>query len=220
MATVWITYSWDDNKEADVDFIAQELERIGLNVKLDRWNIGAGRRLWEQIEKFITSPNESDAWILYATQNSLGSEACKEEYSIALDRALRNRGGTFPIIGLFPSTIDYELIPAGLRTRLYVSITDPDWKERIKAAAEGRSPSIVSPMVQPYTINIHNVPGRIKPQFVIEVRPRAGTWSPFVAAIPISEIEKVKPRILQGPKGRIPQAGMLVGGGSGTSDDG
>lgn len=26
MATIWMTYAWDDNQEQDVDFIAQELE--------------------------------------------------------------------------------------------------------------------------------------------------------------------------------------------------
>lgn len=214
MATVWLTYAWDDNKDSDVDFIAQELNRAGLVVKLDRWNIAVGKRLWQQIENFICDPNESDAWILYATQNSLGSEACKEEYSYALDRALRQRGSTFPIISLFSSTVDNTLIPAGLRTRLYVSITDPDWKERIKSSAEGRAPSIASPAIQPYTIDIHKVDSR----FVIEVRPRAGTWSPFIAAIPNTEKERINPNILHGPRGRIPYGGMLSMSGSGISD--
>jgi hypothetical protein len=220
MATIWITYAWEDNKDSDVDFIAQELIRIGLAVKLDRWNIGAGKRLWEQIENFISSPKESDAWILYATQNSLGSEACKEEYSYALDRALHSRGATFPIIGLFPSTVDNNLIPIGLRTRLFVSITDPDWKERIKAAAEGNAPSIVSPMVQPYTIDVHKKYEQSGLRLIIEVRPRAGTWSPFFAAIPIAEKDRVNPSILHGARGRVPQGGALFGTGKGTSDDG
>jgi hypothetical protein len=183
VTTVWITYAWADNQYADVDYIAQELGRVGLTVKLDRWNIEAGKRLWQQIENFISNPEESDAWILFATQNSLGSEACKEEYSYALDRGLHQRGSTYPIIGLFPSVVDNSLIPAGLRTRLYVSITDPDWKERIKASAESRSPRITTSIVQPYTINIH----RDNSRFAIEVRPRAGTWSPFFAAIPNAE---------------------------------
>jgi hypothetical protein len=216
MATVWITYAWDDNKDSDVDFIAQELTRTGLVVKLDRWNIAAGKRLWQQIENFICNPNESDAWVLYATQNSLGSEACKEEYYYALDRALHQRGSAFPIIGLFPSTIDNSLIPAGLRTRLYVSITDPDWKERIKSSAEGRIPNIASSDLQPYTINIH----KDNSHFVVEVRPRAGTWSPFIAAIPSIERERVNLSILHGPRGRVPFAGGLSMSGSGTSDDG
>jgi len=56
MATIWLTYRWDDNKDQDVDFLAHELVAAGLTVKLDRWNLGAGRRLWEQIENFIQNP--------------------------------------------------------------------------------------------------------------------------------------------------------------------
>lgn len=220
MATVWITYAWGDNKDTDVDFIAQELQRVGLVVKLDRWNIEAGRRLWPQIENFICNPDESDAWLLYATSNSLGSEACKEEYAYALDRALHSRGMAFPIIGLFPSAVDNNLIPAGLRARLYVSITDPDWKERIKAAVEGHAPNISSPMVQPYTIEIHKETEQSGSRFVIEIRPRAGTWSPFMAAIPIAEKDRVNPNILHGARGQIPQFGALFGAGTGTSNDG
>src|SRR3990172_9019253 len=105
MATTWLTYAWEDNKEGDVDFVAQELEQAGVSVKLDRWNLKAGKRLWEQIEHFIQDPQESDAWVLYATANSLGSEACKEEFAYALDRALRSRGQDFPVVGLFSRTI-------------------------------------------------------------------------------------------------------------------
>jgi hypothetical protein len=35
MATVWITYAWADNQHNDIDFVAQELGRVGLTVKLD-----------------------------------------------------------------------------------------------------------------------------------------------------------------------------------------
>ena len=33
MATVWITYAWEDNEDQMVDFIAQELEAAGLKVQ-------------------------------------------------------------------------------------------------------------------------------------------------------------------------------------------
>lgn len=204
MATVWITYAWNDNNDSDVDFIAQELERIGLSVKLDRWNVEAGKRLWQQIENFITNPNESDAWILVATQNSLGSEACKEEYFYALDRALHQRGSTFPIISLFTSTVDDNLIPAGIRVRLYVSITDPDWKERIKATAEGIPLSIEHPQVLPYTLKIYQ-PKPNSRRYTIEVRPRAGVWAPFVAAIPEAEKDVLDADIIWGPKDGPPR---------------
>jgi TIR domain len=213
MATIWITYSWADNTHRDVDFAAQELEAAGLTVKLDRWNIGAGRRLWEQIEEFIQDPRQSDAWLLYATQASLGSEACKEEYAYALDRALKTRGGAFSVIGLFPATVNETLIPAGVRTRLYVSLRDPDWKERVVAAASGRAPKPSRPHLEPFFIAMHPAPGG---EIAIEVRPRAGTWAPFIAAVPTAEVSAVNPRLMHGPAGCPTTVGALFSYGTGT----
>ncbi|MGB3903816.1 MAG: toll/interleukin-1 receptor domain-containing protein [Anaerolineae bacterium] len=220
MATIWLTYAWQDNEQGDVDFTAQELEVAGLVVKLDRWNLKAGVRLWEQIQDYITSPEQSDAWVLYATQNSLGSQACREEFTYALDRALTARGEPFPVIALFPATVDRQLIPAGIRTRLFVSLTDPDWKERIKAAAERRAPGISRERVQPYHIQIHKVELPAQAGYAIEVRPRAGTWSPFFAAVPIDEKDDINPNILRGPKGHVPSGGVLRMTGESKSEDG
>ncbi len=55
---------------------------------------------------------------------------------------------------------------------------------------------------------------------MIEVRPRAGSWSPFIAAIPASEKEQVRPSIYHGAAGRVPTGGVLFGTGDGTSPDG
>ena len=216
MNSVWITYAWDDNKDSDVDYIAQDLIRSGLDVKLDRWNLSAGKRLWEQIDAFIQDPSKSDAWLLYATQASLGSERCKEEFAWALGRALEKRGSNFPIIALFPGSVDNALIPAGIKTRLFVSITDPDWKERIVAAIEGRQASITKPQIEPYALTVH----KNGEEYTIEVRPRAGTWSPFLAAIPIHEKEAVSPKLRHGSTNRIPTSGILMNCGEGTSNDG
>jgi len=198
--SIWITYAWDDNKDGDVDFIAQELIRQGLDVKLDRWNLTAGKRLWEQIESFIQDPSKSDSWLLYATQTSLGNERCKEEFAYALDRALNARGD-FPVIALFPSTVDNSLIPAGIKVRLFVSITDPDWKERLVASVEQRQPDITKPKIEPYDLIIHKLNNE---QHAIEVRPRAGTWVPFVVGIPINEKDRVSPSLHHGASKRPP----------------
>jgi TIR domain len=205
LAKLWLTYAWADNQHRDVDFFAQELKAIGLDVRLDRWNISAGKRLWEQISVSIQDPAECDAWVLYATQNSLGSEACKEELAYALDRALSVRGEKFPIIGFFPSSINATLIPAPLKVRLYLTARDPDWRERIKAATEHRSPAIYPGDIDPFEIKLHRLPK----QFLIEVRPRAGIWTPFLAAIPITEKDNVKPELAFGPSGRPPGASMI-----------
>jgi hypothetical protein len=205
MKKVWITYSWKDNEEKDVDFIAQQLGK-DVEVKLDRWVLGAGKRLWEQLDNHISNPDESDAWLIYATQNSLGSEPCKEEFAIARQRALDSRGANFPIIALFPASVENSLIPPGITIRLHVSLSDTDWKERIISAAQNRQPSISAPITEPYVLTLHKSVGGDN---VIEVRPRAGTWSPFIMAIPANEIEEDKVRIMHGPKSLVPNGGSL-----------
>lgn len=218
MAKLWITYAWADNQAQDVDYIAQELGGSGLEIKLDRWNLGAGRRLWEQIEHFICSADECDAWVLVATENSLASEPCKEEFAYGLDRALNSRGQAFPVIGLFLSDVDDSLIPAGIRTRLFVSVTDPDWKERIVAAAEGRQHNVDRPNVEPYFMQVHPPEGQ-QNKFAIEVRPRAGVWAPFIACVPLAEKDELNPNIMVGPRGVPTGTGMLTNCGSGPTKD-
>lgn len=218
--SIWITYAWDDNRDCDVDFAVQELIREGLDVKLDRWNLTAGKRLWQQIESFIQDPSKSDGWLLYATQASLGSQKCQEEFYYALDRALKTRGGDFPVITLFPATVDESLIPAGIKTRLFVSITDPDWKERIVAAVERREPSVTKRLLEPYSLTMHKRESAGQETYVIEVRPRGGTWSPFIAAIPLTEKDVVSPSLSHGPAKRLPGGCMLMNWGERESPDG
>jgi hypothetical protein len=216
MKRLWITYSWEDNTNNDIEYIAQELENVGISVKLDIWNIKAGKRLWEQIDNFISNPSESDALAIIATQNSLGSEPCKEEVAYALERALNKKGQGFPLLGIFTTDVDKELIPSSIKTRLFVSLKDRDWIERIKSSLEDRSPNIPKPIIEPYTVETRTFnDGRI----VIEMRPRAGTWSPFFCGIPLYEKENLIPMILPGPKGNIPSGGVLTMAGDGESDD-
>ncbi|MGI2216143.1 toll/interleukin-1 receptor domain-containing protein [Shewanella baltica] len=191
MKKIWITYCWKDNENNDVEFMAQQLETQGFEVKLDRWEISAGKRLWEQIDNFITNKSESDAWIFYATQNSLGSEPCKEEYAYALDRALSDRGNNYAVIAVFPSSVEKELIPAGIKTRLFVSLEDNDWLARISASVKGEKPNISRKSLDPFVVNMHSVENQ-QYKFVFEVRPRAGVWSQTFIAIPNSEVEKTR----------------------------
>lgn len=200
MASIWLTYAWVDNKEGDVDFVAQELEAAGMTVRLDRWELHAGGRLWEQIGSKISNPQVTDAWVLYATPNSLQSPACREELEYALNRALAKRGESFPVIALFPETVDEMLIPPAIRVRLFVSLEDDNWKERIKAASERRAPEIGRPTIAPYALTVHE-PQTAGGRYKIEVRPRAGTWVPFVAAVPLAEKDELDPSIHHGPKG-------------------
>jgi TIR domain len=202
---LWLTYTWLDNESDDVDFLSQELERVGVEVCIDRWVLGAGKRLWEQIEEFITNPAQCDAWALYATQTSISREGCKEELAYALDRALKTRGGNFPLIGITPSLADVDFFPGAIRTRLCVSLEDVDWAERIKAAAEGRSPTIPRPEIAPYSIKLY----RTESRFFIEMRPRVGTWTRFFVGVSVGEREDVDPTLTHGPSGSLPAGCML-----------
>ena len=212
--TLWITYAWKDNANGDVDYVAQELKTAGISTKLDRWNLTAGERLWEQIEMHISNPNESDGWLLIATENSLGSEPCREEYAYALSRALDTRTGGFPVIALFSGEVDNALIPAGIKTRLYLSITDPDWKERVKAALEGRSPLIMVPELEPFVVKIYEFPPDDDGyRYLVTIRPRTGIWSPFFCALPEEEHDSVAPKVSVGsvryPPKSMPQARVM-----------
>jgi TIR domain-containing protein len=210
MPTIWITYAWDDNTQCDVDFIVQELVRVGVQVMLGSWNIRANGRLWEQIERFIQEEKGSDAWLIYATQNSLGNKACKEEFSYALDCVFNRRGTNFPIVALFPGPVDNYLMPAGSRPYLCISLTDPEWTERVKAAAEERTPSLARPQLEPFSIQVHRDRYAADYRFAIEVRPRASTWAPFFAAVPLPEKDRVQPHIMHGPRGQVPQGCALT----------
>jgi hypothetical protein len=198
--TLWLTYAWVDNENSDVDFIAQELRKQGIGVKMDRWSVVAGRRLWDQIGDGIGSPAQCDGWAIHATENSLRSEPCREELAIALDRALRSRGDAFPLIGIFPKSISSDLVPPAIRVRLYVSLTDPDWRERVVGSLEGRAPQPPNNVV-PFHKTIHKS-GRA---IVVEVRPRVGRWYPTLVAVPIEEQSKVS-EVFFGPSGQPPSA--------------
>jgi len=111
MPTLWLTYAWKDNEFEDVDFIASRIRDQGIDVRIDKTRLLAGRRLWDQIDENIRS-SDVDGRAIYTTENSLKSEPCQEELAYALDRALRTRGATFPLIGIFPTPLDHEISPS------------------------------------------------------------------------------------------------------------
>lgn len=175
---LWLTYAWKDNQDQDVDHIIAELRAKGLEVRYDRVQLLAGRRLWDQIDQAINDPTTA-AWAMLVTPNSLQSEPCQEEIAYALDRTLRSRGHAFPLIGIFPSEIDRTLIPSALATRLYVNLRDPEWAQQIYDAVNG-SKSVQPTSPPSYALHMHTVQG--KP--AVEVWPRSGRWYPFVALVP------------------------------------
>ena len=213
MDSLWLTYAWKDNETNQVDFVIQELEQEGISVHFDRAQLLTGRRLWDQIEQGIMSP-DVNAWALYLTRNSLESEPCQEELAYALDRTLRTKGTDFPLIGIMAEPVSRELIPASIATRLYVDLTQDDWLGRIVSGVRNESPPRTTSNLQPFEIRTHNFNGKK----VIEVWPRAGRWAPAQAIFKIEEFERLT-TILGAPNGHITGTGMASTS-EGISNDG
>ncbi len=214
MPKLWLTYAWTDNQDNDVDFVAQELERRGLQVNFDRVHLVAGQRLWSQIDRGISDPQLSDAWAIFVTANSLKSEPCQEELAIALDRALRKRGGQYPLIGIFPTDVDRELVPSAIAVRLWVHLQDPTWADQIVSSLTNgarTSPSEVAPFHLKKHVDRNG-------NIWAELRPRSGTWYPAIVLVPENE-RSILGAALPGAPGHIPSGGMVheqdISGGSG-----
>lgn len=200
--TVFLTYAWEDNAEGDVDFIAQELRGAGLTVEMDKVSFTPGRRLWDQIGEKITSSG-TDAWGYVVTRASLQSEACREEYYLALNRALTERGQVFPLIALVQGVPIGEL-PPSLKIRLAVHIGDADWIERVVAGVEGRAPRIPEAELSPIALKWHVGPDAKR---YLEVRPRLETIYDWRVRIPLDHADTITNSQVA-PSGAIPTASM------------
>lgn len=204
MKKIWLTYAWKDNEEEDVDFVVQQLKAEGLAVGFDRVQLQAGKRLWEQIDRLISDP-DLNAWAIYVTENSLQSEACLEELAYALDRSLRERGSDFPIIGIFPKPIDRSMIPSAIATRLYVTLEDNEWAQRVAASVSNTPLNTSEKNVVPYRFAVHTKQNNK----VFEVWPRAGTWLDFMVAVEDQEGDLLK-SVMNGARGAIIGTGIVT----------
>jgi hypothetical protein len=172
MNPLWITYAWKDDEGGDFSYLVQELRAVGIEATYDKVALIPGLRLWEQIADRITS-SPLGGWAYLLTPSSLESEACREELAYALDRALGARGSDFPLIGLLHG-VRIEDVPPALRVRRCISLANPDWKEEVAAAIEGRPPRIQLAAQAKYVWNVHPSYLGDPSQMAVEVRPRFG----------------------------------------------
>jgi hypothetical protein len=147
------------------------------------------------------------------TENSLNSQPCQEELAIALDRALRTRGGDFPLIGIFPAPIDRALIPSAIATRLYVNLRQSDWADLVAAGAQKRKPGAATNAVTPLVAKFHEMGG----QPVLEIRPRSGRWYPCIVGVPKNGPLKIR-NVMPGPSGGPPPSAGQVSMGDAPSE--
>src|SRR5690349_13983411 len=94
---LWITYAGVDNQQGNFDYLTQELGNVGIEARYDKIALIPGQRLWDQIAQEITQ-SPIGGWASLVTANSLTSQACQEELSYALKRALEAKGAVFPLV--------------------------------------------------------------------------------------------------------------------------
>lgn len=199
---LWLTYAWKDNEDKNIDFIINELSKTSLIVKFDRKNLIPGQRLWTQIGGIITDPNECDAWGLVLTNNSLNSQACIEELSYALDRALSTKDESFPMFALLKD-ISFEMLPPSLKVRLGISLEEDNWVNKVIAAVNKVSVGFESSEIRPFILTVYSQ--------CLEIRPRLERIAPFVVAVDIQEqVSGNVIRCTQGPAKQIPVASVKV----------
>jgi hypothetical protein len=198
---LWLTYAWRDNEEQGVDFVISELKSTGLDVHFDRAQLIVGKRLWQQIDAAIKDSSTS-AWAMFVTENSLRSEPCLEEIAYALDRALREKGSDFPLIGIFPAPVDREILPSALATRLYVNLRDPSWKKQVHDGVVGKN-----------TFNVQ-APTSIRSQMAYRAYiggvATGGHMGPFAAMVPEEEHDNFG-TIFVSPRNYFPKSMMTMG---------
>lgn len=170
---IWLTYAWADNDEGDFDYLVQELSREGIPAIYDKIALIPGRKLWSQIAEKISDELLS-GWAYLLTPNSLVSNACQEELSYALQRAVETKGDEFPLIGLLHG-ISIRDVPLPLRVRLCVNLANPDWIEELRAAILNQPPIRKKSDQEPYIIKIHRNYQRQEGVNAIEIRPRFGS---------------------------------------------
>ncbi len=72
--------------------------------------------------------------------------------------------------------------------------------------------------VDPFVLKVHKNIGHKR--YCIEVRPRAGIWAPFLAAIPLCEKDHVNPGFMWGARDTPTGSGVMTMVGEKPSDDG
>ena len=200
MKKLWLTYAWKDNEDREIDYIIQQLDKTDIKVKFDRRNLVAGQRLWTQIGGFITDPNECDAWGMVLTGNSIRSEACVEELSYALQRALSSKGEDFPLIALLHNVSPGDLPPA-LKIRICVPLQNPGWVKQLVAAVKKSAPGFIPSGLSDFILKEHQTSSG----YCLEIKPRLERICPFAVAVDYDEKSSGNvTRCSPGPAGKIP----------------
>lgn len=205
MKKLWITYAWSDDEEGNVDYIIHELDKYDdIEIKFDKRNLIPGQRLWQQIGGIITDIKECDAWGILLTKNSIRSEACIEELSYALDRAISSNCEGFPIFALLKD-IDITNVPPSLRVRLCIPLENNDFKVQVHSAVYKQPSGYTPKNLSDWIITLRK--DQDTNLLTFEFRPRFDRIIPYSIAVDFEE--NINGNVLganHGPSGGMPNA--------------
>lgn len=134
---LWITYPWVDRPEGEFSYLVNQLKAAGLQASYSSTCLISGRRLWEEIGHKITS-GELDGWAYLLTRRNSKERFLMEELLGTLERVSKEKGVSFPSIGLLHG-IAAQSLPPALKLRPNIHLADPRWKEEIRHLLKRRS---------------------------------------------------------------------------------
>lgn len=188
MGTVWITFATEDNVDGDIDYLAQEISRSGWKTRMHPMFPNEDEKIDRLIPAFLSKPEQSDAWILYASPRALAGGRA-ERIQSAIDKALSTRTA-LPRIALLPQA-DVQTPSMTHRIR----VDDPLWRQQLGEALEcNLETSAQSEGLPPYVAKLQTI-SEDSFRYSFEFRPKMGRWEPFLFAIPPEDRSRVAPEI-------------------------
>ena len=191
MGTVWITFATENNVDGDIDYLAQEIGRCGLRTRMHPMFPGEDEKIDRLIPAFLSRPEQSDAWILYASSEGL-PQGRAERIREAVNRALESRNSV-PIVGIFLNA-QAATDASAIRFNHVLFADDPEWRGRLGEALNCDLSTTDDDGLPPYVAKLR--PEAPEPyRFSFECRPKMGRWESFLFAILPEEKARVSPQI-------------------------
>jgi hypothetical protein len=187
MPTVWITFATEDNVDGDIDYLAQEISRCGWKTRLHPMFPAEDDKIDRLIPAFLSKPEQSDAWILYASSRALADDRA-DRIGGAITKGLATRED-FTSIGLFPGARTSDL-----RLSHTIGVHDADWRQQLGSALGCDLDHPKEGVLPPYVAHVNVLQGG-EYRYSFEVRPKMGRWESFLFAVPPEDMKRVAPKI-------------------------
>jgi hypothetical protein len=196
---LWISYPWINKEERDFTFLVAQLKEAHFDSIYDSLQLLPDKHLWERTVQRLASIG-FDGWLYILTHQCFTRRIFADELNTAIERALKQKGPDFPVVGLLYG-ISTQHVPLALRVRPCVSLGDADWKQQISDVLRQRTFQGKKEPVREkalFSWIVHPCYGNNPSMTAIEVRPKDESVQYWRFAIPKS----AKPaRWGQGPSG-------------------